>query len=136
MLARALRLPLVVHVLRAHDRAPRILRDERAADVGGVLHSYSGGAGLVAVYRDLGFAFSFAGPITYPGARRPAEAARAVPDDLLLAETDAPDQSPRGGRCEPAYVADVIAALAAARGTSTDAIAALTTANARRLFGF
>jgi TatD DNase family protein len=133
--ARATGKPLVIHVLRAHDAAPRILRDEGPAT--GVLHSYSGGADLVPVYRDLGLAFSFAGPVTYPGARRPVAAARAVPDALLLAETDAPDQAPaphRGGRSEPAFVADVIAGLAAARGATAAEIAALTTANARRIF--
>jgi TatD DNase family protein len=133
--AREARKPLVVHVLRAHDAAPRILRDE--GPVTGVMHSYSGGADLVAVYRDLGFAFSFAGPVTYANARRPVAAARAIPDELLLAETDAPDQAPeghRGGRSEPAFVTHVIAGLAAARGASASEIAALTTANARRLF--
>ena len=134
--ARAVKRPLVIHVLRAHDAAPRILREERAHEVGGVMHSYSGGADLVPVYRDLGLHFSFAGPVTYPNARRPVEAARAVPDELLLAETDAPDQSPRGGRSEPAYVADVIAGLAAARGIAVEAAAALTKNNACRLFGF
>jgi TatD DNase family protein len=136
--ARALRRPLVLHVLRAHDAVPSILADERAAQVGGVLHSYSGGAALVPVYRDLGFCFSFAGPVTYPRARRPLEAARAVPDELLLAETDAPDQAPephRGGRCEPAHVAQVVRALALARGASPAGVAALTASNARRLFG-
>lgn len=134
--AREQRLPLIVHVLRAHDRALRILAEERAGEVGGVLHSYSGGAGLVAPYRDLGFAFSFAGPVTYANARRPLEAARAVPPDLLLAETDAPDQAPvphRGSRSEPAYVTHVIAALAAARGEPVDTVARATAANARRL---
>jgi len=133
--ARATDKPLVIHVLRAHDAAPRILREE--GPVRGVLHSYSGGAALVPVYRDLGLAFSFAGPVTYGNARRPIAAARAVPDALLLAETDAPDQAPqahRGGRSEPAFVAAVIAGLAAARDATVDAIAALTTANARRLF--
>ena len=99
--ARGSRSPLVVHVLRAHDLAPRVLREERAHEVGGVMHSYSGGADLVPVYRDLGFAFSFAGPVTYANARRPLEAVRAVPAELLLVETDAPDQAPakhRGGR--------------------------------------
>jgi TatD DNase family protein len=127
--------PLVIHVLRAHDTAPRILRDE--GPVTGVLHSYSGGADLIPVYRDLGLAFSFAGPVTYRNARRPVAAARAVPDELLLAETDAPDQTPephRGQRCEPAFVAAVVAGLAAARGTTVAELAALTTANARRLF--
>ncbi len=133
--ARALNLPVVIHVLRAHDAAPRILREE--GPVTGVLHSYSGGAGLVPVYRDLGLAFSFAGPISYANARRPGEAARAIPPALLLVETDAPDQAPeghRGGRSEPAFLPAVIAGLAAARATSPAEIATLTAANARRVF--
>jgi TatD DNase family protein len=135
--ARIAKLPLVVHVLRAHDAAPAIMKTERAHEVGGVLHSYSGGAELVATYAALGFAFSFAGPITYPNARRPVEAARAVPGELLLAETDAPDQAPashRGQRSEPAFVADVIAGLASARGADVSEIAALTETNAQRIF--
>lgn len=135
--ARELKLPLIVHVLRAHDVAPKILREEKAHEVGGVMHSYSGGAGLVGIYRDLGMAFSFAGPVTYPNARKPVEAARVIPDELLLAETDSPDQTPasrRGGRSEPAFVADVIAGLAAIRQTTPEAMARLTTENARRIF--
>jgi len=134
--ARALDRPVVIHVLRAHDAAPRILREE--GPVRGVLHSYSGGAELVPVYRDLGMAFSFAGPVSYPGARRPVEAARAIEAALLLVETDAPDQAPeghRGHRSEPAFLPAVIAGVAAARGEHPDAISALTTANARRIFG-
>lgn len=134
--ARIARRPVVIHVLRAHDAAPRILREERVHEVGGVMHSYSGGADLVPVYCDLGLHISFAGPVTYANARKPLEAARLVPAERLLAETDAPDQSSRGGRSEPAFVADVVAALAAARGTSVAEMAALTTKNACRLFGF
>lgn len=133
--ARALRLPVVIHVLRAHDAAPRILREE--GPVAGVLHSYSGGADLVPVYRDLGLAFSFAGPVSYPNARRPVEAARAIPAELLLVETDAPDQAPeghRGGRSEPAFLPAVIAGVAGARGVSPSEIATTTAANARRIF--
>jgi len=92
---------------------------------------------LVPIYRDLGFAFSFAGPVTYPNARKPLEAVRVVPDELLLVETDAPDQAPashRGGRSEPAYLPEIISAVAAARGDDVARIAALTTANARRVF--
>jgi TatD DNase family protein len=135
--ARSLRLPLVVHVLRGHGAVPRILAEERAAEVGGVLHSYSGGAALVPVYAGLGFVFSFSGAVTWRGARRPVEAARAVPAELLLAETDAPDQAAephRGGRSEPAHLAEVVRGLAAARGTDAGAIAALTEGNARRVF--
>lgn len=134
--AKAIDRPVVIHVLRAHDAAPRILREE--GPVRGVLHSYSGGAELVPVYRDLGMAFSFAGPVSYPKARRPVEAARAIDAELLLVETDAPDQAPeghRGGRSEPAFLPAVIAGLAAARGQTIEQIAALTTANALRIFG-
>jgi TatD DNase family protein len=134
--ARELRLPLVVHVLRAHDSALRVMREAQAHEVGGIMHSYSGGAALVPVYRDLGFAFSLAGPVTYEKARRPLESARAIPAELLLAETDAPDQAPaphRGGRCAPAHLVEVVAALAAARGESVEGMAALTAANARRV---
>ena len=131
--SRTLGLPALLHVFRGHDAAPAILRAERAA---GVLHSYSGGAGLVGVYAGLGLAFGFAGPVSYPEARRPVEAARAVPAELLLAETDAPDQAPaphRGGRSEPAFAREVVAALAAARGASFAEVAALTTRNALRV---
>jgi len=127
--ARLADLPVVIHVLRAHDRAPQLLREE--GPVTGVMHSYSGGAELVPIYRDLGLAFSFAGPVTYANARRPLEAVRAVPPELLLAETDAPDQAParhRGGRSEPAFVTEVVAALAALQPTAN------TAANARRIF--
>lgn len=134
--ARALDLPLVIHVFRAHDAAPRILRAE-GATTRGVLHSYSGGAGLVGAYARLGLWFSFAGPITYPNARRPIEAARVVPVDRLLVETDAPDQAPaaaRGQRNEPALLPHVIAALADALDDDRDELADLTAANARQLF--
>jgi TatD DNase family protein len=133
--AREVGLPLVVHVLRAHDAAPRLLREHRAHEVGGIMHSYSGSPELVPIYADLGFAFSFAGPVTYARSRKPVLAARAVPGERLLAETDAPDQTPSAhapGRSEPAYVAEVIAGLAAARGEDPALVAARSTAGARR----
>ncbi len=139
--ARELRLPLVVHVRRAHDTAASILRDERAAEVGGVMHSYSGPPDLIPIYRELGFAFSFAGAVTRASARKPLAAAAAVPDELLLCETDAPDQTPGPGgeaggrgRNEPAHLAEIIAALARIRGRSVAEVAASTAANARRIF--
>lgn len=134
--ARELKLPVVVHVLRAHHRAPAIMREERVADVGGIMHSYSGGAELVPVYRDLGLAFSFAGPVTFPGSRRPRGAATVVPLDLLLVETDAPDQAPaphRGNRSEPAHVVHTLAAIAAARNVDAAHLAAITVANTLRV---
>lgn len=135
--ARALKLPLIIHVLEMHDDARRVLREERAVEVGGVLHSYSGGVDRIPAYRDLDLSFSFAGPVSYANARKPVLAARAVPDELLLVETDAPDQSPeghRGGRNEPAFLPAVIAGLAVARGSTPSEIAALTARNARTRF--
>jgi TatD DNase family protein len=136
--ARALGLPLILHAVRCHDVLPGILRDEGAGEVGGVMHSYGGPPELIATYAAFGLAFAFAGPVTWPGARRPLAAARAVPAELLLAETDAPDQAPasrRGRPSEPALVAEVIAGLAAARGAAPAEVAALTMANAQRVFG-
>ena len=135
--ARQLNRPLVVHCVRAHDRLPKILREEKAHECGGVMHGYSGGAELVPVYRDLGFSFSFAGPVTYPNARKPLEAVRVVPDELLLVETDGPDQSPtshRGQRSEPAFLPEIVAAIAAAREVEPAHIAQVTEFNARRMF--
>lgn len=135
--ARETKLPLVVHVYKAVDATLRVLRDEHAGDVGGVIHSYSGPPELVPHFSRLGFAFSLAGPVTYARARRPIEAARAIPPELLLVETDAPDQTPvphRGSRNEPAWVAHVAAALAGHLGEDPAALAARTSANAARVF--
>jgi TatD DNase family protein len=135
-LARRHRLPVMLHCLRAHDALLALLREE-PLPAGCVLHSYSGAAEQVAPYAALGLHFSFAGPVTYERARKPLAAARAVPRDRLLLETDAPDQTPRPrrGRNEPAFLPEIAAALAAALGLSVAEVDALTTANARALFG-
>lgn len=135
--ARATGLPLLLHVYRAHGAAPKLLAEERVDQCGGVLHSYSGGRDLVVRYLRMGLHLSFAGPVTYPNARRPLEAARAVPLDRLLVETDAPDQAPaphQGARSEPAYVGLIVRAMAEARGEDANALVAATSENARRLF--
>lgn len=134
-LARRHRLPVLLHCLRAHDPLLALLK-EAPLPRGGVLHSYSGSAEQVRPYVERGLWFSFAGPLTYERARKPAQAARAVPRDRLLVETDAPDQTPRPhrGRNEPAYLAETAAALAAALGVPPAEVDAITTENARALF--
>ncbi len=137
-LARKHRLPLLVHCLRAQRELLELLEAEPAFEAGLLLHSYSGGADKVRRYLRLGCSFSFAGPVTFEEAKRPQEAARAVPLDRLMAETDAPDQAPhphRGGRCEPAHLVEVVAALARAHSLPVDELARQTTANASRFFG-
>ncbi len=134
-LARRFRLPVMLHCLRAH--APLLaLLGEEALPAGGVLHSFSGSADQVRAYLPSGLHFSFAGPVTYERARRPLEAARAVPPERLLLETDAPDQTPRPhrGRNEPSHLPGIAAAVAAALGAPVAEIDARTTSSARALF--
>jgi TatD DNase family protein len=135
-LARKHGLPVLLHCLRTHPALLALLEGE-ALPRGGVLHSYSGSADLIRPYAAAGLWFSFAGPVTYERARRPLDAARAVPRDRLLVETDAPDQTPRPhkGRNEPAFLRETAAALASALGMSVAELDALTTTNAARLFG-
>ncbi|MDP3273932.1 MAG: TatD family hydrolase [Deltaproteobacteria bacterium] len=135
----ALKLPLVVHVFRAHEQALAVLQTLRLPSPAGVIHSFSGGPELVARYEALGFFLSFAGGITRARARKPVAAARLVSPDRLLAETDAPDQTPTGvpegvTRCEPAHLSLVVRALAEACEVSVESMAERTTRNARALF--
>jgi TatD DNase family protein len=135
-LARRFRLPILLHCLRAHEPMLALLAQERPLPAGGVLHSYSGSAEQVRDYLPHGLHFALAGPVTYERAKKPVLAARAVPRDRLLLETDAPDQTPRPhqGRCEPAHLADVARGVAAALGCPVEEVAALTERNARALF--
>jgi TatD DNase family protein len=136
-LARELDLPLVLHILGTHAESLRILKADGVPRAGGVVHSYSGSAELVRDYVGLGLHISFAGPVTSPQARRVHAAARAVPAERLLAETDAPDQTPparRPAQCEPAFLPDIVDALAQLRGESRQTLARTTMDNARRLF--
>jgi TatD DNase family protein len=136
VIARRLGLPVVLHSLRASDPMLEILARDGVPS-GGVLHSFSGRADQVPALAALGLHFSFAGPLTYEKVRKPVEAARAVPRDRLLVETDAPDQVPRphrGVRNEPSYLPLVVEALGHALGVAAAEVDVLTTANARRLF--
>jgi TatD DNase family protein len=134
-LARRLALPVMLHCLKAHEPLLALLAEE-PLPAGGVLHSFSGSAEQVRAYLAFGLHFSFAGPVTYERARRPLDAARAVPEGRLLVETDAPDQTPRPcrGRNEPAHLPRVVAAVAGALGLSRAEVDARTSANARALF--
>src|SRR5690606_23648141 len=104
----------------------------------GVVHSYAGSVEQARQLYDLGFMIGLGGPVTYERARRLRRIAAAVPLDQLLLETDAPDQpdaAHRGQRNEPARLVSVLETIAALRSAAPAAIAAATTANARRLFG-
>jgi TatD DNase family protein len=134
-LARRHRLPVSLHALHALPQLLPVLERD-GLPFGGALHSYSGSAEQVPAFEALGLHFAFAGPVTWPGARKPLLAARAVAPERLLLETDAPDQVPRPhrGRCEPAHLAGIAAALAGALGWTVAEVEDRTTANARALF--
>jgi TatD DNase family protein len=136
-LARTHRLPVALHVLREHPRALAILREEPLPH-GGVLHSCSASPELVREYVALGFHISFSGSITWhDGANKAARAAREVPRDRLVVETDAPDQTPepqRPGRNEPAFLVAIVQSIAHLWGVDFAEAARITDDNARRLF--
>jgi TatD DNase family protein len=137
LLARDLRVPIVVHTREAWDDTFALLQDENAAAAGGVFHCFSGGPKEAERALALGFSLSFAGPVTFKNAGPLAEAASAVPLDRLLIETDAPYLSPhphRGQRNEPARVVHVAARIAELRGTSPEAIGEAATRNLERVF--
>ncbi len=135
-LASRLDLPVVVHDREAHDDVERILRDEAASKV--VLHCFSGSPEMAARCAAAGWMISLAGPVTFRNAGTLRDVARALPEDRLLTETDAPYLSPvpvRGRRCEPAFVVHTARAIAELRGISPGALEAAVERNARRLFG-
>ena len=137
-LARRVKLPLVVHVREAHDRALAILREEHAADVGGVIHCFTGGPAEAKAYVELGFHLSFSGIVTFRNADEIRAACAWAPSDHVLVETDSPYLAPlphRGRRNEPAWVTDVARTVALQQKLAYEDVARITTRNTRRLFG-
>jgi TatD DNase family protein len=135
-LARRVGLPLVVHVREAGDEAMAQLAAE-AADLTVVMHCFSLPEHVDECNR-RGYYASFAGNVTYKNALALRAAATGVRDDRLLVETDAPFLAPvpnRGNSNVPAWVRHTAALVAQVRGVTVNELAALTTANARRVFG-
>jgi TatD DNase family protein len=134
-LARELKLPIILHCVRAHARMLALLRE--FGPTPGVMHAYGGPAELVREYMQLGMSFSFGGILTHDNAKKPRQALLAVPRDRLLVETDGPSQVPHGvqrARSEPADIARVLATMARLRGEPEAELARATEANARALF--
>ena len=137
------KLPLVLHVVRAHEPVLNMLRSGRRSRSQanperprGVVHAYSGSAELAREYVRLGFMLAFGGALTHPSHERARAAARGLDDEHLLVESDAPSGRLAGGprRNEPGAVREVVAALAELRGQAPEHVAELTSANARALY--
>lgn len=129
--------PLVIHTRSASADTLRIMREERADEVGGVMHCFTETAEVAAAALDLGFHISFSGIVSFKSAADLRDVARNVPLSRLLIETDAPYLAPvpfRGKRNEPSYVPHVAAAIAAARDTDAETIGRATSQNFFSLF--
>lgn len=129
-------LPAVIHVRDAFDDAFEAIEAE-GLPAGGVLHCFTGGPVECERALGLGLHISLAGIVTFPRATELQQAARLVPDDRLLVETDSPYLAPvplRGKRNEPAFVAHTARRVAELRGVDPGALAELTRRNAVRLF--
>lgn len=129
--------PLIIHTREAADDTLHIMREERAADIGGVMHCFTESWEVARAALDLNFHISFSGIITFRNAEALREVARQVPEDRLLIETDAPYLAPvpfRGKTNEPAFVRHVAECVAHVRQSDMDSIADVTTRNFFSLF--
>jgi TatD DNase family protein len=137
-IARRAGLPLVIHMRDSVDDTFALLASQ-ADGVTVILHCFSASPQRAADAAERGWHCSFAGNLTYPKAEELREAARVVPDELLLAETDSPFLAPQPVRGRPNQPANVVATarrLAEVRGTSFERVEEAVEANAARLFGW
>jgi len=136
-LAREMNLPALIHCRRAFPLLLRVLGEE-GQGLRFVMHAFGSGWEVGRELVEAGGYLSFTGVVTRSSARRARNSAEKVPSDRLLLETDAPCiavGSVPGLQVEPCHVRDIAHEVAAIRGTSIEAIAEATTANARQLFG-
>lgn len=138
-LAAELDRPVVIHCRAAEARMVEIVRESGMPPRGGVIHCFTGDAAAAREFLALGFYISFSGILTFKNAAVSREAARVVPEDRVLVETDAPYLAPepyRGRVNEPAFVARTLEVLARVRAADLAALAGAICENAARLFGF
>lgn len=129
--------PLIVHTRAAKEDTLAILRDEKASEVGGVLHCFTEDYSMAEQAMELGFYISFSGIVTFNNAVELKEVARRIPLERLLVETDAPYLAPvpkRGRPNEPAYVRYVAEYIAQLREVPVAELARASTENFYRLF--
>lgn len=135
-LARELSLPIAIHDRDAHEDVVRILEEEHAEEVGGIMHCFAGEWPMAERCLALGFVLGIGGTVTYKSNLVGQEVARRAPLERLVLETDDPYLAPvpmRGKRNEPGYVRYVGEFLAQLRGISVEEVAAVTYQNALRV---
>lgn len=129
--------PLIIHMRDATADTLKILKEENAAEAGGVMHCFVEDWITAKAAMDMNFHISFSGIVTFNSARELQDVARKMPLDRILVETDAPYLAPvpyRGKSNQPAYVLHVAEQIARLRDTDVESIAAATTDNYFKLF--
>lgn len=129
--------PLIIHMREATEDTLRLMREESAGNVGGVMHCFAEDWDAARAALDMDFYISFSGIVTFNSAKTLKEVAKQVPLDKMLVETDSPYLAPtpfRGKPNQPAYVKYVAEHIAALRGISLEAVTEATTENFFRLF--
>ncbi len=135
--AKALKKPLIIHTREAKHDTLRMLEEEGASEVGGIIHCFTEDWEFAQKALDLNFYISFSGIVTFNSAKEIQEVAKKVPDDRFLIETDSPYLAPapfRGRPNYPTYVRYVAEKLAELRGTTIEKIAESSTENFYSLF--
>ncbi len=130
--------PLIIHTRQASEDTLRLIREENAAQVGGIMHCFTEDWSVAEAALAENFYISLSGIVSFKNAKIVHEVARRVPLDRLLIETDSPYLAPhphRGKTNEPAWVRHVAEAVADLRGISLAEVARATTDNFNRLFG-
>ena len=129
--------PLIIHTRNAAEDTLRIMQEEGADEIGGVMHCFTESWEVAEAAMAMGFYISFSGIVTFKNALALKEVARKVPMDRMLIETDSPYLAPvpfRGKTNEPAYVKHVAEDIARLRNISLEEVAAATTRNFFKLF--
>lgn len=129
--------PLVIHTRNAAEDTLRIMREENAQKIGGVMHCFTESLDFALQAIELGFYISFSGIVTFKNAFSIKEVAQKIPLDRLLVETDSPYLAPvpyRGKTNQPSYVKNVAEEIARLRGISFEEISIASTENFFRLF--
>lgn len=130
--------PLIIHTRNASQDTLRIMQEEDAQSVGGVMHCFTESLEVAQAAIAQNFYISFSGIVTFKSAKDLKEAARTIPLERILIETDSPYLAPmphRGKQNQPAWVRHVAEEIATLRGIPLEEVAAATTANFARLFG-
>jgi TatD DNase family protein len=136
-LAKALKLPVIIHNREAHADSMEIIESEDISSIGGVFHCFSGSYEMAEKLLEMGLYLSVAGPVTFNNAKKLVEVVKKIPINRLLIETDAPYLAPepfRGKRNNSGYIKFTAQKIAEIKDVTIEEVALQTSENAKRLF--